>query len=92
MPYDAKANADDLERFAHQLGQFISQLTVGMRGVRGQFAALGETWGDTSHQKYAQEFEHTMRTLDHFIQASNEHIPFLKRKAEKIRDYANDKM
>jgi hypothetical protein len=92
MAFDAQANADDLDAFAQQLERFINQLDGSSRNLRAQFAVLGWTWNDTSHQKYADEFENAMRTLDHFIRSSQEHIPFLKTKARMVREYASHRL
>jgi uncharacterized protein YukE len=83
----AIANADDLERFAHDLKAFNAQLRDGMSRLEGRFASLGETWRDQEQQKFAQEFEQTMRTLHQFMRTADNHIPFILRKAQKIREY-----
>ena len=58
-----------------------------MSRLQGQFSRLGDTWRDQEHQKFAQEFEQTMRVIHRFIQVSDQHIPFLLRKAQRVRDY-----
>src|SRR5256885_479051 len=52
-----------LERFARNLKEFNKQLRESMSRLQGQFARLGDTWRDQEHQKFAQEFEQTMRLL-----------------------------
>ena len=37
------------------------------------------------------EFEQTMNSVDRFLAASEEHIPFLLRKAERVDDYLQQK-
>jgi uncharacterized protein YukE len=83
----AIASPEELESFARNLKQFNTQLADGMSRLQGQFANLGETWRDQEHQKFAQEFEQTMRVLHQFRRTSDEHIPFLLRKAARLRDY-----
>ena len=80
---------EELERFAGQLKQFNAQLVDSMSRLEGQFAGLGETWRDQEHQKFAQEFEQTMRVLHHFVRSSEQHIPFLLKKAQALRAYLN---
>lgn len=87
MSPQAVASPEDIERFAHELKQFNSQLADGMARLQGQFANLGETWRDQEHQKFAQEFEQTVRVLQHFRRSSDQQIPFLLRKAAAIRNY-----
>ena len=86
MP-QAIASPEELERFARELKQFNTQLRDSMSRLNGQFANLGDTWRDQEHQKFAQEYEQTMRVLNHFAQSADQQIPFLMRKAQLIRDY-----
>ncbi|MBI4670494.1 MAG: WXG100 family type VII secretion target [Chloroflexi bacterium] len=87
----AVANPDDMERFARELKQFNSVLADSMSRLQGQFSGLGETWRDQEHQKFAQEFEQTMRVLHQFRRSSDQQIPFLLRKAARIREYLSQR-
>ena len=87
MSPQAIANPDDLERFARELKQFNTQLGDSMSRLNGQFANLGDTWRDQEQQKFAKEFEETMRVLHHFTRSADQQIPFLLRKAQRLRDY-----
>jgi len=62
-----------------------------MARLQGQFARLGETWRDQEHQKFAQEYEQTMRVLHQFMRSADQQIPFLLRKAQRIRDYLDQR-
>ncbi len=86
MP-QAIANPEELERFARNLKQFNAQLRESMARLQGQFSSLGDTWRDQEQQKFAQEFEQTMRVLHQFSQSADVQIPFLMKKAQRIRDY-----
>jgi hypothetical protein len=48
---------------------------------------LGQTWRDQEHGKFVEEFEQTMKVLVRFVDASDKHIPFLLRKADRVDDY-----
>lgn len=87
MAKQAIASPEDLERFATELRRFNQQLTENTRRLKGSFQRVGETWRDQEHQKFAAEFEQTMRTLDRFVQASEKQIPTLKKKAKHLRNY-----
>jgi len=87
MSPQAIASPEELERFAHELKQFNAQLRDSTSRLQGQFSRLGDTWRDQEHQKFAQEFEQTMRVIHRFMQVSDQHIPFLLRKAQRVRDY-----
>ena len=91
MSPQAIASPDELERFARDLKQFNGQLGDSLARLNGQFASLGETWRDQEHQKFAQEFEQTVRVLRHFMRSADEQIPFLLRKAQRLREYLNQR-
>lgn len=81
------AQPEDMERFASELKQFNEQLEQSMRRLQGQFGRLGETWRDQDQQKFAREFEQTMRVLQQFQRTANEQIPFLQKKARILREF-----
>lgn len=85
----AKAIVDpaELRRFAQDLKRFNGELMNQMSMLQGRLELLSQSWRDQEQQKFTEEFEQTMRTLHRFVQASDEHIPFLLRKAERIEDY-----
>ena len=91
MSRRAIAAPEDLERFASELRQFNSQLSDSMTRLQGQFGRLGDTWRDQEHQKFAQEFEQTMRVLHQFRRSSDQQIPFLQRKAQRLREYLSQR-
>jgi uncharacterized protein YukE len=77
----------ELRRFAHNLKQFNVELQNQLAVLHGQLLHLGTSWRDQEHQKFAEEFEHTMQVFSRFIEVSDAHIPFLLRKAERVEDY-----
>ncbi len=83
----AVVDPGELRRFAHDLKRFNTNLRDQMTALAGRMNELGETWRDQEHQKFAREFEQTMRVLHHFNDAADQQIPFLVRKAQRIRDY-----
>ena len=83
----AVVNPDDLRRFAGNLRQFNNELLNQLTVIHGQFAGLGQTWRDKEHQKFAEELESTLTVLKRFVEATNQHVPFLMRKAERIEEY-----
>jgi WXG100 family type VII secretion target len=77
----------ELRRFAHNLKQFNDELQTQLAALHGQLLHLGNTWRDQEHQKFAEEFEHTMQVVARFVTAADEHIPFLLRKAQRAEEY-----
>ena len=90
MP-QAIASPEELERFARELKQFNQQLGESSKRLQGQFGNLGDTWRDQEHQKFAKEFDQTMRVLHQFMRSADQQIPFLQRKAQKLREYLNQR-
>lgn len=90
MP-QAIADPAEIRRFAHNLKQFSQELHNRLLVLHGQMVGLGDTWRDKEHEKFAQAFEQTMQVLARFIEAADQHIPFLVRKAERLEEYLHQK-
>lgn len=84
-------NPEDVRRFAEELKRFNADLQARMLSLQARFTALGETWHDHEHQKFAEEFRTTMRALKQFVEMSDQHAPFLLRKAQRIEEYLNQR-
>ncbi len=83
----AIVSPDDLRRFAIQLRQFNNELMGQLTMIHGQLIGLGQSWRDREHDKFVEEFESTMSVLKKFVDTTNEHVPFLLRKAERVEEY-----
>ncbi len=81
----------ELRRFAQHLKRFNSDVQTAISALHSHLLALGDTWRDQEHDRFRQEFEETMAVLERFLEASNEHIPFLLRKAERIEEYLSQR-
>jgi uncharacterized protein YukE len=77
----------ELRRFAHHLKQFNADLRDRVAALHGQLIGLGDTWRDQEHEKFTQQFEEAMHVVNHFLEASDQHVPLLLRKAERIEEY-----
>ena len=77
----------EIRRFAHSLKQFNGDLRDRLAALHGQMVNLGDTWRDQEHEKFLQEFEQTLQVVEHFLEVSDQHVPFLMRKAERIEEY-----
>ena len=78
---------DEVRRFAEELKRFNADLQTKTTSLQARFAALGDTWQDAEHSKFADEFKQTMKAMKKFIEVSNQHGPYLLRKAQRIEDY-----
>ena len=77
----------ELRRFAVNLKQFNNELLNQMTVLHGQLMGLGQSWRDREHDKFVEEFEATMQAIARFLDVSNQHIPFLIRKADRVEEY-----
>jgi uncharacterized protein YukE len=86
MP-QAIVDPEDLRRFAAGLKKFDTDVRDRIAAMHGQLVALGKTWRDQENKKFVEDFEQQMRAISHLIEVTEEHIPFLLRKAEAIERY-----
>jgi len=82
---------EKVRRFAEELQRFNSELENRLGMLHARFAALGDTWSDQEHEKFAEEFKQTMKALKKFVEMSKEHTPYLLRKAQRIEEYLNQR-
>ena len=77
----------ELRRFAQNLKKFNQELEERITSLRGQLNSLGATWRDQEHKKFVEDFDEHMKVIGRYIEATNEHAPYLLRKAERIEEY-----
>jgi uncharacterized protein YukE len=82
---------EEVRRFADELKRFNSDLQDRVSSLHARFAALGDTWQDQEHTKFADEFKQTIKALKKFVEVSNQHTPYLLRKAQRIEEYLNQR-
>ena len=82
---------EEVRRFAEELKRFNGDLQNRTASLQARFAALGDSWQDQEQAKFAEEFIQTMKALKKFIEVSNQHGPYLMRKAQRIEDYQNQR-
>ena len=77
----------ELRRFAQNLKKFNQELEERITSLRAQLQALGTSWRDQEHKKFVDDFEQHMKVIGKYMEATNEHAPFLLRKADRIEEY-----
>lgn len=82
---------EEVRRFAEELKRFNADLQNRMSMLQARFASLGDSWQDQEHAKFADEFRQTMKALKRFMEISNQHTPYLLRKAQRIEEYLNQR-
>jgi uncharacterized protein YukE len=83
----AMMDPEEVRRFAKELKRFNDDVQTRAQALNAKFSALGSTWQDQEHAKFAEEFVSTMKVLKKFMEVSEQHTPFLLRKAQRIEDY-----
>ncbi|MDB6028539.1 MAG: WXG-repeat protein [Verrucomicrobiales bacterium] len=86
MP-QAIMDPDEVRRFAEELKRFNADLQTKVSSLQSRFSALGDSWQDQEHTKFSEEFRQTMKALKRFVEVSNQHTPYLMRKAQRIEEY-----
>ena len=81
----------EVRRFADELKRFNTDLQDRIMSLQARFAALGDTWQDQEHIKFAEEFKQIMKALKKFVEVSNQQTPYLMRKAQRIEEYLNQR-
>jgi uncharacterized protein YukE len=77
----------ELRRFAQNLKKFNTELEERLTSLRAQLHGLGATWRDQEHKKFVEDFEEHMKVIGRYVEVTNEHAPFLLRKADRIEEY-----
>jgi uncharacterized protein YukE len=90
MP-QAIMDPEQVRRFAEELQRFNRDLQNRMGALQARFNTLGDTWQDQEQTKFSDEFKQTVKVLKKFAEMSDQHVPYLLRKAQKIEEYLNQR-
>ena len=82
---------EEVRRFAQELKRFNDDVQMKAGALQARFSALGSTWQDQDHEKFAEEFIMTMKVLKKFMEVSEKHTPYLLRKAQRIEQYLDQR-
>jgi uncharacterized protein YukE len=83
----AVVDPEQLRQFAGHLHRFAEEMKQRSSGLASQMNQLEQTWRDEQQRKFANEFTTQMRQLTRLIQTTEQHVPYLMRKAEQIDAY-----
>lgn len=86
MP-QAVVDPDELRQFAASLRRMQQDLRDRLSTVAHQLEALGSTWRDQEHARFADRFAEHTRSLGKLTDDSEEYIRYLVRKADQIDAY-----
>jgi len=83
----AVVDPDQLRQFAAQLHRFSEEMKQNTAALASQMNQLEQTWRDEQQRKFTEEFSQQIRQLSRLIQTTEQHVPYLMRKAEQIDAY-----
>lgn len=86
MP-QAIVDPEELRQFARSLKKFNAELRERTTALANQLSALGASWRDQEHTRFVEQFEQEMRTIARLADITDEHVPYLLRKAQHVEDY-----
>ncbi len=83
----AVVDPEQLRQFAAQLKNFAEDLRQRSTTLATQMNRLEQTWRDEQQRKFSEDFIVQLRGLTRIIQSTEQHVPYLLRKAEQIDAY-----
>ena len=83
----AVVDPEQLRQFATHLKLFAEELRTRSTILSPQMNRLEQTWRDEQQRKFNEDFVVQLRGLSRIIQSTEQHIPYLLRKAEQIDAY-----
>jgi len=83
----AVVDPEQLRQFATHLKLFADELRSRSTSLATQMNRLEQTWRDEQQRKFSDDFVDQLRGLSKIIQSTEQHIPYLLRKAEQIDAY-----
>lgn len=83
----AIADPEQLRRFAAHLRAYAEEMKQRHAALASHMNELEQTWRDEQQRRFAGEFEQQMRQMNRLLTVTEEHVPYLLRKAEQIETY-----
>ena len=78
---------DELRQFARKLKKFNIDLRDRLASLNGDMSALASTWRDQEHKRFTEQFDEHIKMIGRFLEVSDQHVPYLARKADQIDEY-----
>lgn len=83
----AIVDPEQLRQFAAMLKKYSQQVRESTASLSQAQARLADSWRDQEHRKFTEEFEDQVKLVNKLLEASEQHIPYLLKKAEIIEQY-----
>lgn len=86
MP-QAIVDPEQLRQFAAMLQRYNQNLRESTSALNQAQARLLESWRDQEQKRFSEEFEDQVKLVQKLIEMTEQHIPYLVKKAEIIEQY-----
>lgn len=83
----AIVDPEQLRQFAAMLKRYSQQVRESTASLTQAQARLADSWRDQEHRKFVDEFEEQVKLVNKLLEQSDEHVPYLLKKAEIIEQY-----
>ncbi len=83
----AVVDPERLRQFAAMLKRYTQQVRDSTTSLTQAQARLADTWRDQEHRKFSEEFQEQIKLVHKLLESSEQHIPYLLKKAEIIEEY-----
>ncbi len=83
----AVVDPEQLRQFAAMLKRYTQQIRESTASLTQAQARLADSWRDQEHRKFSDEFEAQIKLVNKLLESSEQHIPYLLKKAEIIDQY-----
>ncbi len=83
----AFADPDELDRFSHQLAQFVETVHEAVNGLNRSFGSLEESWQDEQRARFEEQYSTLLHQFSAFESDAREQIPYIQSLASSLREY-----
>lgn len=83
----AIVDPEQLRQFAALLKRYNQQLRESTSSLTHAMGRLSESWRDQEHRKFTEDFEEQLKLVQKLVEASDQHVPYLLKKAQIIEQY-----
>ena len=83
----AIVDPDEFRQFARSLKKFNTDIRDKMARLNHELQALSSTWRDQEQKRFTQQYEEHTKIILRFLEMSDQHVPYLVRKADQIDEY-----
>lgn len=83
----AIVDPEQLRQFAAMLKLYSQQVRESTSSLTQAQARLADSWRDQEHRKFSEEFEEQVKMVNRLLESTEQHVPYLLKKAEIIEQY-----